>query len=181
MNTIQKFKWFWAWQDEKEEAWLADLAQQGLHLESIDLPGRYTFRLGEPGNYVYRLDFQTMRSKDRDSYLQLFEDAGWEHLGDMGGWVYFRHPVNGSEIPEIFSDLDSKLGKYQRVLTYLAIFLPTMTILLPSLVAAEGYGPFMGILELLAAVLMLLFAFGIFNIFRRINQLKAKKQSIPTE
>jgi len=173
MSTIKKFKWFWAWNDDKEEAWLAEMAQQGLHLEKIDLPGQYTFRVGEPGNYVYRLDFQTMQSKDRDSYLQLFEDAGWEHIGDMGGWVYFRHAVNGGEIPEIFSDLDSKLGKYQRLMTYLIIFLPIMTIILPSVTASERYGPFFVILEALSAALILLFALALVQIFRRINKLKA--------
>ena len=174
MNTIQKFKWFWAWQDEKEEAWLAEMAQQGFHLENIALPGQYTFRQGEPGNYVYRLDFQTLRSKDKDSYLQLFEDAGWEHIGDMGGWVYFRHIVNGTEIPEIYSDLESKMGKYQRLVAYLVIFLPIMIILLPRVSDSLDYGPFMGILAVLSASILLLYSLAMILIFRRITQLKAK-------
>lgn len=173
MTTITKFKWFWAWQDEKEEAWLAEMAQQGFHLEKIELPGQYTFQQGEPGNYVYRLDFQPLRSKDRDSYLQLFADAGWEHIADLGSWVYFRHAVNGSEIPEIFSDLESKLKKYQRLMAYLIIFLPIMMIVLPNVSTGERYGPFFVVLEVLAGILMLLFGFALFNIFRRINKLKA--------
>ena len=175
MNTITKFKWFWAWQDEKEEAWLAEMAHQGYHLVNIALPGQYTFRQGEPGNYVYRLDFQTMRTKDRDSYLQLFSDAGWEHIGDMGGWVYFRHLVNGSEIPEIYSDMESKIGKYHRLLAYLFIFLPIMILVLPRVSDTLHYGPFMGILVVFSAVLMLLYAFAMILIFRRINQLKGKR------
>ena len=174
MNTVTKFKWFWAWQDEKEEAWLAEMAHQGYHLENIGLPGQYTFRQGESGNYVYRLDFQTMRAKDRDSYLQLFVDAGWEHIGDMGGWVYFRHKVNGSEIPDIYSDLDSKMGKYQRIIAYLVIFLPIMIILLPKVSDTLRYGPFMIILVVLSTSLMLLYTFAMIQIFRRMNQLKSK-------
>jgi hypothetical protein len=34
-----KTKWFWTRQDEKEEAWLSEMANQGLHLENIQLPG----------------------------------------------------------------------------------------------------------------------------------------------
>ena len=173
MTTIKKFKWFWAWNDEKEEAWLAEMAQQGYHLESFGLPGQYCFRQGEPGNYVYRLDFQPIQAKDKDSYLQLFADAGWEHIGDMGGWVYFRHVVNSSEIPEIFSDLESKLGKYQRLMAFLIIFLPIMTAILPSVTASGRTGPFFGILAVLSAALMLLFSLALIQIFRRINQLKA--------
>lgn len=174
MSTIQKFKWFWAWQDEKEEAWLAEMAQQGYHLESIKLPGQYTFQQGEPGEYVYRLDFQTVKAKERDSYLQLFADAGWEYIGDMGGWIYFRHAVNGSEIPEIYSDLESKMGKYQRLIAYLVIFLPIMIILLPRVSDAVHYGPFMGILVVLSTGLLLLYSLAMIQIFRRIARLKAK-------
>lgn len=176
MDTIQKFKWFWAWQDEKEEAWLAEMSQQGYHLEKISLPGQYTFRQGEPGNYVYRLDFQALHAKDRESYLQLFADSGWEHLGDMGGWVYFRHVVNGSEIPEIYSDMESKLGKYQRLIGYLVIFLPIMIILLPKVSDTLRYGPFMGILVVLSAGILLLYSLAMILIFRRMSQLKSNGQ-----
>lgn len=174
MNTINKFKWFWAWQDEKEEAWLAEMSANGLHLESISLPGTYHFRQGEPGNFVYRLDFQALKAKDRNSYLQLFADAGWEHIGDMGGWVYFRHMVNGSEIPEIYSDLDSKIGKYHRLLMYLVIFLPIMTIVLPKVSDTLRYGSFMTVLVVLSTAIMLLYALAMIQIFRRINQLRTK-------
>jgi hypothetical protein len=85
MSTVKKFKCFRAWQDEKEEARLGEMAKRGLHLEAIPFPGIYQFLPGDPGNYVYRLDFQALKAKDRDSYLQLFSDAGWEHVGDMGG------------------------------------------------------------------------------------------------
>lgn len=174
MKTIKKFKWFWAWQDEKEEAWLGAMAAEGLHLEAISLPGTYHFRQGEPGNYVYRLDFQTLRARDRDDYLQLFEDAGWEHIGDMGGWVYFRHIVNGSEIPEIYSDRESKLIKYQRLIAYLIVFLPMMIILLTHASDVLRYGPWMGILVLFIASLMLLYALAMIQIFRRMNQIRIR-------
>ena len=175
MNTMTKFKWFWAWQDEKEEAWLAERAKEGYHLESISLPGQYTFRQGEPGNYIYRLDFQPLRAKDRDSYFQLFADAGWEHIGDMSGWVYFRHKVNGGEPPEIYSDLESKIGKYRRLISYLIIFLPIMIILIPRVSDTEILGPFRFILALLSAFFMLLYSLAMIQIFRRINQLKGKE------
>ena len=83
-NPVKRFKLFWAWQDEKEEIWLSEMAEQGFHLDRISLPGWYDFNVGEPRKDVYRLDFQSLRSnKDRDSYLQLFADSGWEHVGDM--------------------------------------------------------------------------------------------------
>ena len=79
MTTISKFKWFWAWQDEKEEAWLHEMAKEGLHLQRMGLPGSYIFEVGEPRDDYYRMDFITDR-KDYQNYLQLFKDAGWEHI-----------------------------------------------------------------------------------------------------
>jgi hypothetical protein len=175
LKPVRKFKWFWAWQDEKEEAWLGEMAKHGLHLESIPFPGLYQFLPGNPGDYIYRLDFQSLKAKDRDSYLQLFADAGWEHVGDMGGWVYFRHIVNGSEIPEIYSDLESKAGKYQRILTYLVIFLPIMVTLVPQPGDVDRYGLFSVMLEILGALLILLYSLAIVQLFRRIHSLRKSK------
>jgi hypothetical protein len=171
-EIVKKNKWFWAWQDEKEEAWLSDLASQGLHLVDVQLLGRYLFRKGDPAEFVYRLDFQSLKTADQESYLQLFADAGWEHVAEMSGWVYFRYKVVNGEAPEIYSDLESKLGKYQRILAYLVIFLPVMIIILPRLSDAAKYGPFMMVLQGISALIMLLFAFGIIQIFLRINRLK---------
>ena len=172
-TTVIKNKWFWAWQDEKEEAWLSELALEGLHLEDIPFPGRYKFQKGEPANFVYRLDYQSLRSKDKESYLQLFEDAGWEHVGDMGGWVYFRINTNDGEAPEIYSDAESKMGKYQRIIMYLVIILPIMLLLRPD--GSDSISPFIIALEALFAVLLLLYTYAMVQLFRRMNQLKGKE------
>ncbi|NJC98233.1 MAG: DUF2812 domain-containing protein, partial [Anaerolineae bacterium] len=100
MTTVSKFKWFWAWQDEKEEAWLHEMAKQGLHFQSVKLPGSYIFEAGEPRDDYYRMDFITDR-KEYENYLQLFKDAGWEHLGGKGGWQYFRTEGKWNAVPEI--------------------------------------------------------------------------------
>ena len=57
-ETIGKFKWFWAWQDEKEENWLRGMSQQGWHLLSAKPFGFYNFESGEKKDFVYRLDYK---------------------------------------------------------------------------------------------------------------------------
>ena len=170
-------KWFWAWQDEKEEAWLSEMSQNGMHLAEVPFPGRYRFQHGPAQDYVYQLDYQSLSIKsnqDKESYLQLFEDAGWEQVGEMGGWMYFRILSRDDEAPEIFSDLESKQGKYQRVLTYLAVFLPIMLILFPS--SIDRYGVFSVILQGIFILLIILYASAMIQLFRRINQLKHRSK-----
>lgn len=174
-EIVTKTKWFWAWQDEKEEAWLSEMANQGLHLEDVPLPGNYKFRVGEPANYVYRLDYQSLKTKDKDSYYQLFADTGWEHIREMGGWVYFRYKVTNGESPEIYSDLDSKIGKYERVMLFLVILLPIIFLLINSISAVEGRGPFFIILQVFTAFLMLFYSFGMIQLMIRISKLKKLK------
>ena len=174
MNTIKKFKWFWAWQDEKEEAWLHEMAMQGFHLRSVSLPGFYEFKTGEPRDDYYRMDYITDR-KDYQNYLQLFKDAGWEHLGEMGGWQYFRTMGEGNAIPEIYTDKDSKAQKYQRLIVILIVFLPIfMTITTRPI---DGDSPFAGLYfagKMIGAFLMFLYVVAMIKIFQRIQQLKTK-------
>jgi hypothetical protein len=171
-QLVTKRKWFWAWQDEKEEDWLAEMARQGLILDDVPLPGSYQFIPGEPADYVYRLDYQSLKTKDKDSYLQLFSDAGWEQVGEMGGWMYFRHEGTQGEAPEIYSDLDSKIGKYQRVMLFLVILLPIILMLLNNTSFGAGQEPFSMIVQGLAGLLLLLYTFAMIQLFIRINKLK---------
>ncbi len=90
----------------------------------------------------------------------------------MGGWLYFRYKVTKGENPEIFSDLESKIGKYHRVMLYLVILLPIMLLLMNNTSSVDGYGLFSMILKGFSALLMLLYAFGMIQLFIRINKLK---------
>ncbi len=166
-TMISKYKLFWAWQDDKEEAWLSQMSQEGLHLSSLGFPGFYWFTAGEPANYTYRLDFVT-DPKDYQNYLQLFKDAGWEHLGRMVGWQYFRTLAGEGELPEIYSDPDSKIQKYRRLLAYLAVFFPLMIFI----VSWGHVAPFFIGVQAVYAVLLGVYIFAAVKLFGRIRELK---------
>ncbi|HOU12226.1 MAG TPA: DUF2812 domain-containing protein [Anaerolineae bacterium] len=166
-QTIRKYKLFWTWQDDKEEAWLGQMSQQGYHLASLGFPGFYYFTVGEPRNYVYRLDFLT-QTKDYPQYLQLFKDAGWEHMGRMGGWQYFRILAQEGESPEIYTDPDSKIQKYGRLLAYLIIFLPIYLTIVSRNLTVQSHEVF----RFAGFVLMVVYSVVIIQLIRRISQLK---------
>jgi hypothetical protein len=171
MNTTRQFHWFWAWEDEKEEAYLREMALGGWHFKSVTFPGYYTFEKGEPRDDFYRLDFLA-NYKDKENYLQLFEDAGWSHVGEYGSWQYFRKTAVGEETPEIFTDNDSKVKKYGRVMMFLIIFLPIYIVLLTRV--NEASSTFYKIITFVLFLFLLLYTYAIMMLIRRISQLKKK-------
>ena len=171
MSTTRQFHWFWAWEDEKEEAYLREMALGGWHFKSVTFPGYYTFEKGEARNDFYRLDFLS-NYKDKDNYLQLFADAGWSHVGEYGSWQYFRKTAIGEETPEIFTDNDSKVKKYGRVIMFLIIFMPIYIVLLTRV--NEASSTFYKIITLVLFLFLLLYSYAILMLIRRISQLKKK-------
>jgi hypothetical protein len=166
-----KFKWFWAWNDEEEEKWLEEMSQKGWHLEAPGFPGFYRFAKGEPCEFSYRLDFRAGSLKSLEEYRQICRDAGWEELGRMGSWYYFRKECRDGARPEFFSDSISKVQKYRRLLLFLVIFLP---ILVNGLFLFSRRGrswPF-SLLSIVYVLLFLLFGIAILRLLLRIKKLK---------
>jgi hypothetical protein len=167
---VKKFKWFWAWQDEQEEKWLRDMSLQGYHLKKAGFFGSYEFEMGEPVDYIYRLDFNASTSKNLETYLQLFNDAGWDYLGNLGGWQYFRIKAFGEERQEIFNDNESKIQKYYRLVAGLTIFFPVY--LIDMIILSKYDSVFMDIVLIIFTFVIILFSIAIFFLIRRIGQLK---------
>lgn len=122
-NLIHKIKWFLPWQDREEEAWLEEMSRQGLFLVKAEIIGRYIFESNEPKLYAYRLDYQDSLD-DEKHYLKIYEDAGWKRVTTQGGWHYFRQEVKEGKAPEIFTDSETKIKKYERVKTLLLSMMP---------------------------------------------------------
>ncbi|MFC2032893.1 DUF2812 domain-containing protein [Chloroflexota bacterium] len=171
-NTIRKIKWFLPSQDEQEEAWLRSMSQKGWDLFSVGLPGIYRFRAGEPRDYVYRLDYQTHKKKDEQEYLQLFSDAGWEHLGQMSTWHYFRKEAKEGEAPEIFTDVESKVAKYKRRLIYLAFFAVILIAIFSRNILIDNPYSWWFIIRILYLLVMAGLIYSIIKLLLRIRHLR---------
>lgn len=109
-------KIFMAWEHEKEEAWLNEMAATGWNLVDTSL-GRYTFEEGTPGEYQYRLELLEYgaRSQESREYIRFMEDTGAEHIATwFNGWTFFRKKVTDGPF-EVFSDIDSKIKHFKRI------------------------------------------------------------------
>lgn len=113
-RTKTFWRFFLAYQDQAQEAWLESQALRGWHLSK---PGifRYTFVQGESREDRYRMDYETLRGKRRAEYLTLFDDAGWDFLGEAINRYYFRARPNAFS-PEVLSDPESRRARMRREL-----------------------------------------------------------------
>lgn len=170
-RSISKFRWFWAWDDEKEEEWLRSMSLQGWHLQALGFPGFYRFAQGEPGDYCYSLDFRTGSSRSLEEYRQICRDSGWQELGRRGSWHYFRKQRRDGEQPEFFSDKDSKVQKYRRLILFLIILLPFVINGLRLLLRRQPTAPF-AVLVALYVLVLLGMAVAIIKLLGRISRLK---------
>ena len=105
-------KVFMAWEYEKEEKWLNEMAAKGLALVDYSI-FRYSFEPCEPGEYTFKIQLleHNPNHPESEQYIRFMEETGAEQVASYLNWVYFRKKT--AEGPfEIFSDIESKLKHY---------------------------------------------------------------------
>lgn len=114
MADKKELHFFFLPEYEEEEKYLCDMAKKGYLFEKVILPGIYHFRKSEPTNMIYRIDFNPQKKEDRESYLQMFRDYGWEYIQDLNEFSYFCKLDDGTE-DEIFNDNVSRIDMLERI------------------------------------------------------------------
>jgi len=178
-TIIRKRKLFFSWQDEKQEAWLGEMSRLGMHLKEPGFFGSFLFVKGPAREYSYRLDYN--QNKQPDDYIQLIQDAGWEYLGTHGGWHYWRKETQGGQNPELFTDPESKIQKYQRLFAGYVTSAPGVSVI--YIIGAAAFKQFPGrhplwFVILFVSLFMAWIGFAAINAVKiqmRINELKQKK------
>ncbi len=173
-------KWFWAWDFDKEEAWLNEMAAKGLALVAVCFC-RYTFEEGTPGEYRVRLELLENLSSHPESqnYISFLEETGAEYLGYVNRWIYVRKKTALGTF-DLYSDTPSRIRHLNRVLALLgvcgvlniAIGAQNLSLHLAQLTRPVNL--FMGCTNL---GLGLLIAYGFFRILFKKRRLK-KEQSL---
>lgn len=109
-KTIRK--WFWAWDFDKEEEWLENMAQNGWVLDGVGFCS-YHFIKAEPGEYSVRLQYLPF-SEENGEFVGLLEESGAERVGRMVQWVYYRQKAANGPF-QLFSDLDSRIAHLDKI------------------------------------------------------------------
>ena len=198
----KEYHWFALTDYEQEENFLRKKHNAGYKLAKVTMLGTYYFEKCKPEDVIYKLDFNPQKPDDKDSYIQMFEDYGWEYIQDLNDYSYFRKQASGESIqmtgnaaqgseaePEgdndIFSDDESRLDMMKRIFMkkMIPILIIFAALVIPQLLLAvhNGSGSEIGLVILIMwAVLFAIYVALIIRCglgFRRLGQkYKNKKE-----
>lgn len=117
MTTKKQFRWFSIFAYEKEQEYLRSMHKSGWRFVKVSGFGVYHFEKCTPEDVVYQLDYNQEGLKNKEEYVKMFEDCGWEYIQDYAGYSYFRKKVSeDGKDEEIFCDDASKIQMMERVL-----------------------------------------------------------------
>lgn len=155
------YKLLWAWDYDKEERWLNEMAAKGMALISVGLC-KYIFEDSEPGAYTVKIELldHMPSNAESTSYLRFLEETGVEHVGSIFRWIYLRKKASDGAL-DLYSDMGSKIRYMKRLqafflsLTVFELFIGIMNISigLSSYNQVNRTNLFMGILLLFIALM----------------------------
>jgi len=112
-------KAYFAWNLEKEKAFLEDMATKGYKLKKASFM-KYEFEEIEPMNLSYQFDFRVLNKNKEKDYLSYFED--WEFICRFGSWYYFAKEIEEGHVDSsIFNDNKSKQAMFRRLILFLLL------------------------------------------------------------
>ena len=119
-KTVHKL--FWAWDYDKEEKWLNEMAAKGLALVATGFC-RYEFEECAPNEYGMQIELldHTACSEQGRQYISFIEETGAECVGTWFRWAYFRKKLSHGEEFRLFSDKDSLIVHLKRIVAFLVV------------------------------------------------------------
>lgn len=173
MKTV-RYKMYFAWDFEKEEKWLNKMSEQGLQLVQPGF-GRYVFEENPSVRYLYKLELLkewSTHSHSRD-YIRFLEETGVEHMGSVMRWAYFRKPAAEGNF-ELYSDFQSKIDHYKRILLIFLAVTPINVINLINMSVRylDSGDASARIIIVILAILVSLLGLGSVKVYRQMSKLK---------
>ena len=137
-STKKVCKYFTIFEYEKEQEYLRQMHRSGWKLVKVTGLTRYHFEKCEPEDVIYQLDYNPQGAEQKEEYIQMFADCGWEYLQDYAGYSYFRKPAAAPGSDEIFCDDESRLQMMKRVFKdrFLPLFIILSLLLVPQFIGS---------------------------------------------
>ena len=163
MKTKKQFKYFSIFNHEKEQEYLSEMHQHGWKFVKVTGFCIYHFEECEPEEVVYQIDYNQEGIKNKDEYVKMFNDCGWEYLQEYVGYSYFRKPADEmNDNEEIFCDDSSRLEMMMSVIRVRVLILGVtfLWFLFPQFIDVLNNGEYVWaiVLGILVAIYIVFFA-----------------------
>jgi len=110
---IEKQK-FYISEFDQEGSWLSFMHKEGWKFLSTD-GFHYRFERTEKEDWCYQLDYKE-NGVAEEEYIRMYQDFGWEYVGQFNNWCYFRKKDTKGTESSLFSDRETKLEFCKRIL-----------------------------------------------------------------
>lgn len=100
-----------AFSEDKDMEKLRRFSLKGWHVSKFKFMG-YTLEKGECTDYIYSVDYRSMKKDEAEEYFDFFASAGWSHITSEGDIHLFRALPNTTPI---YSDRDTSIVKYENL------------------------------------------------------------------
>ncbi|PLR95719.1 DUF2812 domain-containing protein [Bacillus sp. T33-2] len=143
-----------AFSEDKDMEKLRRFSLKGWHVSDFKFMG-YALKRGESSDYIYSVDYRSLKEDEKEEYFYFFSSSGWTHIASEGDIHLFRaHP--GTK--PIYSDRDTSVEKYENSIgsmKYLAIPLVLITVLI-WVGAMISTGALKSLLHVIAVILSII-------------------------
>lgn len=139
-----------AFSEDKDMEKLRRFSLKGWHVSDFKFMG-YTLKKGESSDYIYSVDYRSLKEDEEEEYFDFFSSSGWSHIASERDIHLFRAQPNTKPI---YSDRDTSVEKYEnsaRSMNYFAIPFVLITVL-AWVVAIVSSGTLQSILFTIAVI-----------------------------
>lgn len=175
--TITKYKVYFAWDYEKEEAWLNEMSNKGYQLVHVGI-FKYVFEVDHSKRYIYRLELLDQLPSHPSSvdYMKFLEETGVECVSTILRWAYFRKEA-GENGFELYSDIASRIKHYKRIqLLFIAVTpVNVMSIINMGNIYLRTHSLSALIATILVVIIVLMLATGLYRVSMQIAKLSHDK------
>lgn len=177
-NRKVSHKVYEAWEYDREIDDLNKASQEGWQLEKGGC-FHSVFVRDDSVRYIYQLDFRRNFEEDKERYLEVFAEQGWEYINStFNGWHYFRKRYQeGMDEDEknIYTDKQSLYEMQNRFITAIKVLAVLYAVMAVMYL-------FMGITQQAIPILIegIVFVVGLYFMGVGVCNMIRKRKGMPT-
>ncbi|MRX72373.1 DUF2812 domain-containing protein [Bacillus lacus] len=107
-----------AFSEEKDMDKLRKFSLQGWHVRDFSFLG-YTLEKGVNSEYIYNVDYRSLKENESEEYLDLLSSSGWNHVTSQGNIHLFRASPGTAPI---YSDRETVVEKHADLGSSMKVF-----------------------------------------------------------